>query len=120
MDAGGAGLYGGMHSFPRPLLTAYQEAVADEQLGAELESALASLNDSGIFEVGGEQYKRVPRGYDPDHPRANLLRYKGLHARSPKIEPATLVSPNLVETCFEYCHRMAPLHRWLVEVSQKV
>ena len=120
MDAGGAGLYGGMHSFPKPMLTAYQTAVADKQLGLGLETALASLKDSGAFEFGGEQYKRVPRGYDPGHPRADLLRYKGLHASSPKIEPATLVSPELVETCFEYCHQMAPLHRWLVEVSQRV
>lgn len=119
MDAGGAGLYGGMHSFPKPLLTAYQEAVADEKLGADLEVALASLKEPGACEIGGEQYKRVPRGYDPDHPRADLLRYKGLHARSPKIEPATLVSPELVEACFEYCHQMAPLHRWLVEVSRR-
>jgi uncharacterized protein (TIGR02453 family) len=118
MDAQGAGLFGGMHTFLKPVLAAYQEAVADDGLGAELEAALDSLSGAGVYEVGGEQYKRVPRGYDLGHPRADLLRYKGLYVRSPKIEPDVLTTPELVEVCFEHCQVMAPLHHWLVRVNQ--
>ena len=118
MDAQGAALYGGMHSFPRPVLTAYQSAVADDALGAELEAALGSLRSAGAYEVHGEKYKRVPAGYDPDQARADLLRYKGLFVRSPKIEPGVLVTPELVEVCFEHCRDMGKLHHWLVGVNQ--
>jgi uncharacterized protein (TIGR02453 family) len=118
MDAHGAGLYGGLHGFPKPVLTAYQEAVADDALGAELEAALEPLRRAGVYEIGGERYKRVPRGYDPDHARADLLRYKGLYARSPQIEPPLLTTPELVEVCFEHCQAMAPLFHWLVGVNQ--
>ena len=71
------------------------------------------------YEVGGEQYKRVPRGYEADQARADLLRYKGLYARSPKIEAAILTTPALLDVCFEHCNQMAPLHRWLVQTCQR-
>jgi uncharacterized protein (TIGR02453 family) len=119
MDARGAALYGGMHDFPRPVLATYQEAVADDTLGAELEAALEPLRGAGVYEMGGDQYKRVPAGYAPDHARADLLRYKGLYARSPRIEPALLTAPELVEVCFEHCRVMAPLFGWLVQVRQR-
>jgi uncharacterized protein (TIGR02453 family) len=119
MDAHGAALYGGMYSFPKPVLTAYQAAVGGEKGGAELEAALASLKSAGDYEIGGERYKRVPRGYDPDHARADLLRYKGLYARSPQIEAPVLVTPEVIEVCFEHCRVMAPLHHWLVGVNEK-
>jgi uncharacterized protein (TIGR02453 family) len=118
MDPHGAALYGGMYGFPKPVLTAYQAAVANEKTGAELEAALESLRKAGVYEIGGERYKRVPRGYDADHARADLLRYKGLHVRSPQIEPSVLTTPELVEVCFEHCRAMAPLHHWLVRVNQ--
>jgi uncharacterized protein (TIGR02453 family) len=118
MDPHGAALYGGLHGFPKPVLTAYQEAVADDALGAELEAALAPLRSAGVYEIGGERYKRVPRGYDPDHARADLLRYKGLHVRSPQIQVPVLTTSELVEVCFEHCRAMAPLHHWLVGVNQ--
>jgi uncharacterized protein (DUF2461 family) len=108
----------GMHGFPKSVLTAYQEAVADDVRGAELEAALETLRSAGVYEIGGERYKRVPRGYDPDHARADLLHYKGLHVRSPQIEAPVLTTPELVEVCFEHCRAMAPLHHWLVGVNQ--
>ncbi len=119
MDAGGAVLYGGMHTFTKPLLRAYQDAVAEDELGTQLEAALASVRSAGDYPVGGEQYKRVPRGYDPAHPRADRLRYKGLHVRSPLIQSDALTTPELVDICFEHCHNMAPLHHWLVRVNQR-
>ena len=117
MDAQGAALFGGMHAFPKPVLMAYQEAVADDYLGPELETSLESLKSAGVYEVDGEQYKRVPAGYAPDHVRADLLRYKGLFVRSPNIESQVLLTPELIEICFEHCRNMAPLHHWLAQVS---
>jgi uncharacterized protein (TIGR02453 family) len=118
MDAQGAVLCGGMHTFPKSVLTAYQSAVADDMLGPELEAVLESLRSAGAYQIGGEQYKRLPAGYDPDQARADLLRYKGLFVKSPKIEPAVLVTPALVEVGFEHCRNMGALHNWLVRVNE--
>ena len=117
----GAGVYSGIHVFPKPVLAAYRDAVVDEQLGPELEAAIAAVKRAGPYTVGGEHYKRVPRGYAAEHPRADLLRYNGLwaHTTNP-ADPAAIVTPDLIEVCLKHCRNMAPLHRWLVKVGQRV
>jgi uncharacterized protein (DUF2461 family) len=117
LNPSGVGLFVGMHRFPKPLLTAFRDAVIDDQLGADLEAALASVRNAGDYEVGGQHYKRVPRGYDAAHPRADLLRYNGLHAHSQAIGPEAITTPELVEVCYEHMRNMAPLHTWLAKVE---
>lgn len=116
-EADGGNFYSGFHQFPRPFLAAYRRAVDDKALGKKLLSAIESIERAGEFEVGGEQYARVPRGYDASHERADLLRYKGLWAKSPTISTKDLKSPGLIDLSFEHCRSMLPLHCWLVEVS---
>jgi uncharacterized protein (TIGR02453 family) len=118
IDPSGGNVYAGMYRFPKPFLEVYREAVVDEKLGGELERALATVREAGEYEIGGERYKRVPRGYDSAHERAELLLYKGLYAGAPAIEREVLMSPELVDVCLEHCRNMAPLHRWLVRVGE--
>jgi uncharacterized protein (TIGR02453 family) len=118
LDSSGAGLHAGMHGFDKPMLSAYREAVLDDQLGPELETVIETVSSAGEYEVGGEHYKRVPRGFDKDHPRANLLRYNSLYVSSPRIEPSILSSPNLNMVVMDHCEKMAPIQRWLVSVKE--
>lgn len=115
----GGVIYTGMYEFSKPFLEAYRQAVVDEELGAELDDVLAALRQTGSYPVGGESYKRVPAGYDPQHPRADLLRYGTLYSESPRIDPPVVSTPELVEVCLEHCRQMAPLHRWLVSVAER-
>jgi uncharacterized protein (DUF2461 family) len=117
MDAEGARLYVGHHEFSKPLLQAYRAAVLDERRGKQLQAAVAELQRTKGFEVGGEQSKRVPAGFDPEHPRAELLRHKALYGRSPHIQVKTLQSPALVDRCIEYAQAMAPLQRWFNQLA---
>jgi uncharacterized protein (DUF2461 family) len=117
----GLGLYAGLHVFPKPILAAYREAVIDEVQGAELEAAMAAVRGAGDYRLGGEHYKRVPRGYDAGHPRADLLRYNGLWAHTEALaDPALITTPRLLDTCLEHCRNMAPLHHWLVAVRRQL
>lgn len=113
-----AGLFTGMYGFPKPMLHAYRQAVVDDDLGAALDAALEAVRAAGPYEIGGEHYKRVPRGFDPEHPRAELLKYNAIYASSPRFQPAQLNAPDLVDQCLDHCHNMAPLHHWLVKVHQ--
>ncbi|MEM7535287.1 MAG: DUF2461 domain-containing protein [Chloroflexota bacterium] len=115
----GAGLYGGQWGFPKETLAAYREAVIDDKLGSELEAVIAGIESSGDYTVESEQYKRVPRGYDANHPRANLLLYKGLHV-SASFDLDLVTNPDLVDVCFEHCNNMASLHHWLVKLDQPI
>jgi uncharacterized protein (DUF2461 family) len=102
------------------VLATYREAVVDEKLGAELETAMAAVRGAGDYTLGGEHYKRVPRGYDAEHARAGLLRYNGLWAHAPSaVDPALITTPELLEACLEHCRNLAPLHHWLVKLGQQ-
>lgn len=115
-DSSGAGIHVGMHGFDKPMLTAYRDAVVDPNLGPQLEDIVQSLSAAEDYQVSGVHYKRVPRGYDKDHPRADLLLHNALYASSPRIEPEHLSSPDLTTVFMDHCEKMAPLQRWLVAV----
>lgn len=115
----GAGLYAGQWLFPKELLPHYQQAVDDPTEGAALTAAIAAVVNAGAYTVQGDQYKKVPAGYPADHPRADLLRYKGLHASSPQLELEILQSAELVDVLFTHCCNMAPIQQWLVRLAQQ-
>jgi len=120
MEAASMDLMAGIFMFSKPLLAAYRQAVVDEGRGLALEAALRSVAQAGDYKISGEHYKRVPRDFDAEHPRADLLRYNALYASSPQIGPDALTTPDLVDLCFEHLRSIAPLQQWLVQVSQAV
>ena len=105
----------GRHAFDKETLEAFRQAVADERRGAALERALATVRAEGA-EVGGAHYKRVPRGFDRDHPRADLLRYNALHAWIEEPLPPEVHTPDFVEYCAERCRELSPVQRWILDL----
>jgi len=114
----GAGLYGGLWGFPKGMIDIYRRAVDDDRLGAELEAAIEAVKAAGDYEISGDRYKRAPRGYDADHPRVELLKYKGLHASSPQFDIEIITTPEVIDTCAQHCKNMAPLQQWLAKIDQ--
>lgn len=109
-------LAGGMHTFQREVLHAYRDAVVDPILGQSLVDAVERVSGAGRYEIGGLHYKRVPRGYDEDHPNAEFLRYSGLYASVRTGLPDELHSRSLVDYCFDRFADLDPIHRWEVEL----
>jgi len=118
VDPGSANLYAGLHSFSKGVLTAYRDAVVDDRLGDELAGVLKAVRGDGMYEIGGEHYKRVPAGYDPAHGQADLLRHNGLWAKAPVIDAAEALKPGFGDLCFEHFNNMAPMQQWLVKVDR--
>jgi uncharacterized protein (TIGR02453 family) len=114
----GAFVGAGYYVIPKPVLAAFRDAVADPKHGAKLDRALTAVNKSRGLTIGGEHYKRVPRGYDDAHPRADLLRHNGLYAYTDTIARKHLTTPEFVDICYDWCRKIAPLHRWLVELTK--
>ncbi len=71
----------GIHSFSKPTLAAYREAIVNPPEGSALINAIRRVEQAGPYEMGGDSYKRVPTGYDPDSERAEFLKRKGLFAQ---------------------------------------
>ena len=105
-------LGGGYYMFSKESLAAYRELVVHPKSGPALQRAVKLVEKRG-YEIGGEKTKRVPRGYDPDHPRAELLKHKGLHVGISMKPPAELHGPELVAFCRAHFLAMLPLHKQL-------
>jgi len=105
----GAGIY----MFPRDLIETYRRAVVDDKLGARLARAVDAVLESSKYRLGNKHYKRVPRGFDPEHPNAELLLHNGLHVGFSCRPPKVLHMPRFPDYCFEHFHAMLPLHEWL-------
>jgi uncharacterized protein (TIGR02453 family) len=77
----------GYWELSRDQLDRFRRAVDEPRTGDALVDLVATARRDGL-EVLGSELKRAPRGYDPDHPRIELLRHKRLAAsRSWPVEP---------------------------------
>lgn len=105
----------GSFAFTKPQLDLYREAVLNPDLGTRLEQAAGEVASAGEYPIEGKELKTVPRGYDKDHPRAEWLRYKGLHVFAPAIPLETAHTPALVDAAMAHFTNMAPVYHWLTE-----
>ena len=98
-------------------LRRFRDAVVDPKRGKQLAGLLGKLVRAG-FTVGSyQQLQRVPRGFDPEHPHADLLRRKGLFVAFPTSSRALLVSRKLVDELAVRAKSTVPLVEWLAEVT---
>ncbi len=95
-------------------LGGFRKAVADEKRGAELDKLLRALVKKGYSVDSHGTYKRVPKGYDPDHIRAGHLKRKGLTVGFPALPKGLLTSPKLGPWLVTHAKAAAPLVEWLV------
>lgn len=94
-------------------LARFRSAVADDARGKELMKLLASLAKKGFEADSHDSLKRVPKGYPPDHPRADMLRRKGLTVSFPDLPAGLLTSPKLVRWLTAQCKAVSPFVEWL-------
>ena len=120
---GGAGFYfhlqpgasmagGGLWMPPRPALLRLRAAIAADPRGFE-KLVLAPRLLKRLRGLSGEaMLKRVPRGYDEDHPAARWLRYQSFTVGR-NLTDAEATSPRLTRALECDFALMLPLVRWL-------
>ena len=122
---GGAGFYlhltpgecfcgGGIWMPPRPALLKIRESLVDDTEGWD-----AIVRDRGFRKRFGDldtegMLTRVPRGYAPDHPAADWLRYQSFTAGTP-LTDEQVTSPKLPALLAKHYAAMTPFVRWLNE-----
>jgi uncharacterized protein (TIGR02453 family) len=104
----------GMYMMSPLQLAKYRAAVLDEKKGAELGTIVAKLTRAGFTIDAASALKKPPKGVDPDHPRAELTKLKGLVVMFPKLDSRLLASRELVKVLTDHGKKVAPLVRWLV------
>jgi uncharacterized protein (TIGR02453 family) len=109
----------GIHTFPKNILQAYRDSVIDPVHGPELKRAIKEVTEKDRYSLGGKHYKRVPRGYDPDHENAELLLYNGITVGDETSIPDAFYSEDLLDYCFEVYQDLNPIHKWLYALTER-
>lgn len=101
----------GMMAFDKPQLSAYRGAVA-EPAGETLDAVLSAVI-SNQGRMNPPELARVPKPYDPDHPRGELLRRKSLTVWRDYDDAHRIEAPDLLELCAAQFATYRDLDTWL-------
>jgi uncharacterized protein (TIGR02453 family) len=113
LTADGLGAGSGMYALMPDQLTRFREAVADDKAGTELAEVIARIRKKGIDVAAHEVLKTVPRGYPKDHPRADLLRHKGLITWQQWPAGKWLGTAAAKRRVVDFLHASQPVNDWL-------
>jgi len=94
------------------LLAKYRAALDDPKTGKQVQAMVDRLLGEGLGLSAMETLKRVPPPYPQDHPRAELLKHKGLAVHA-LIPDDLCSSPRLLDWAEERLRHAAPLVHWL-------
>src|SRR5215813_8297396 len=103
----------GQYVFMDSTLARWRRAVAGKP-GAEIAKIVAALKKAGFSLSAYETLSRVPRELAADHPRADLLRMKGLVAGFPSIPRGLIHKPAFLDWVVARAKTASPLARWIV------
>ena len=113
LSARGLAAGDGMYGMASDQVGRYREAVAADLAGGELEQLIAGIEKQGIEVHGRDVLKTVPRGFPADHPRAGLLRYKGIVAWREWPPEPWLETPEAKDHIAGFLRAARPLGDWL-------
>jgi uncharacterized protein (TIGR02453 family) len=113
LTAQGLGAGSGMWEMARDQLDRYREAVGDGRSGKKLEAIIAKARAAGVDVEGHEVLKTAPRGYPKDHPRIELLRYKGLVTWRQWPAGPWLATKGAKDRVTEFLRTSRPVAEWL-------
>jgi uncharacterized protein (TIGR02453 family) len=113
ITADGVGLGCGLHAFDPETLARWRAALVDPERGADFDGAIEAARAGGLVVAMEAQLKKVPRGFPADHPRAEWLKYKGLHVGTDVDTPAELTEGDFPAWVAGRLAPAEPLVAWL-------
>ena len=81
--------------------------------GTDLERVVAAIRKTGVEAMGHGVLKTAPKGYPKDHPRIELLRFKGIVAWREWPAGAWLGTGKAKDRVIELFRTAEPLNVWL-------
>ncbi len=95
---------------------AWRAAVDADATGAVIDEAIRKVVAETGADIDGAAVKRVPKPFDPDHPRGELLRHKSLQVRYIEKNPkrSIMTSEAFVDWSVDRLVRLGDVHTWLV------
>jgi len=113
LSAEGLAAGAGMWEMAPDQLLRYREAVDDDGTGEALASLVSDARSAGLEIMGYGVLKTAPHGYPKDHPRIELLRYKGLATWRAWQPAAWLGTARAKDRIVGFFRDSAPIVGWL-------
>jgi uncharacterized protein (TIGR02453 family) len=113
LSTGGLGAGSGMWMMAPDQLDRYRKAVSREQSGQSLAELLETLRAQAIEAGGHDSLKTAPKGYPKDHPRIELLRFKGVTCWQQWPPGPWLGKPGAKDRVVKLFRASRPLNEWL-------
>lgn len=104
---------GGMWTFEEARLDRFRKRLHNPESAGRLDGALATAQKAGMKIEAHERLAKAPRGFSPEHPRAELARLKGLTVAQSLKPGAWLHTREALEKSEAAARAYAPLHAWL-------
>ena len=112
-SADGLGVGCGLYMPASDQLERFRAGVADNRSGRTLLGVVEKARAAGIDISAHDTLKTAPRGYPKDHPRIELLRYKGIVAWKQWPPGSWLGTRKAKDRVVEFLRASRPLNRWL-------
>ncbi len=104
----------GCYRFSERGLEGWRSAILDKKKGAALRRLTEEMAKEGLA-FNPPELKRCPAGFDPKHPRIDLLRHKGFYTWNEESgHPGELFEEGRAEFLLEHFKHGFKLHDWLV------
>jgi uncharacterized protein (TIGR02453 family) len=113
LSSSGLGAGAGMWEMAPDQLDRYRAAVDNDRSGKKLESIAVAIRKGGAELEGHGKLKTAPQGYPKDHPRIELLRYKGVTAWQEWPAATWLGTARAKERIERFFELSKPLTKWL-------
>jgi uncharacterized protein (TIGR02453 family) len=115
LDADVMRLAGGAKALAPDQIKRFRSAIDNTASAAEFETIRRKLAEQGLAVEPGMQpvLKRVPAGYPADHPRAELLRWKGAVVIKEYERADWMHEPRAIDPVREIWRATTPLKEWI-------
>ena len=104
---------GGLYVFEEGRLDRWRKLLQSEKSAARLDEAFAAAKKAGLKPEGTEPLQRAPHGFNAEHPRLELSKYKGLTVTKTLKPGPWLFTREALEKSEALARAYAPLHAWM-------
>ncbi|HZX96608.1 MAG TPA: DUF2461 domain-containing protein [Myxococcales bacterium] len=106
---------GGIYLFEEARLDRFRKVLRDDGAAERLDSALAVAKKGGLKPEIADKLQRPARGFDPEGPRAEQSKWKGLTVVKHSKPAGWLHSAEALDRSEAAARAYAPLHEWMCE-----
>lgn len=103
----------GFYMFPSNILKKFREILLYQTKESELYRIIKTLKRKG-YTIEESKYKKLPKGFTPEHHFAELSKFSGLYAMFETKDFNQFYKLDIIKFASEVFKDMVPLHKWIV------